>query len=141
MVPYWCTSFYKVVILSILRLFINQDTVYTIFVEIKPMVCLLKVPYFASSVHKSTKHFGLSFAYDAPKIWNDLPDDLHSTTSLHSFRKKLKTISLQKHTHPSFWLFFLVLLHGAEPCYVSGDMINDFYFSVLCAQSLPLDED
>ena len=36
-------------------------------------------------------HFGLSFAYDASKIWNDLPDDVRSATFLHSFRKKLKT--------------------------------------------------
>ena len=33
----------------------------------------------------------LSFPYDAPKIWNDLPDDAHSATSVHSLRKKLKT--------------------------------------------------
>ena len=46
---------------------------------------------FAISVYNSTKHFGLSFAYDAPMIWNDLPDDVHSATSLQSFRKKLKT--------------------------------------------------
>ena len=52
----------------------------------------LEVPHFATSVYKSSTHFGLSFAYDAPKIWNDLPDDVvHSTASLHSFRKKLKT--------------------------------------------------
>ena len=50
-----------------------------------------EVPHFASSVYKSSKHVGLSFAYDAPKIWNNLPDDICSTTSLHSFRKKLKT--------------------------------------------------
>ena len=32
-------------------------------------------------------HFGLSFAYDAPKNLNDLLDDVRSATSLHSFRK------------------------------------------------------
>ena len=36
---------------------------------------LLEVPHFATSVYKSAKHFGLRFAYDAPKIWNDLPDN------------------------------------------------------------------
>ena len=51
----------------------------------------LKVPHFATSVYKSTNPFGLSFAYDTPKIWSDLPDDAHSCTSLQSFRKKLKT--------------------------------------------------
>ena len=32
----------------------------------------LEVPHFATSVCKSTKHFGLRFAYDAPNILNDL---------------------------------------------------------------------
>ena len=34
----------------------------------------LIVPPFHSSVYKSVKHFGHSFAFDAPKIWNELPD-------------------------------------------------------------------
>ena len=51
----------------------------------------LYIPHFATSIYKSSKHFGLSFAYDTPKIWNDLPDDVHSATSLQSFRRKLKT--------------------------------------------------
>ena len=50
----------------------------------------LELPHFATSLYKSSKHFGLSFAYDAPKIWNDLPDDVRSATSLHSFRRKLQ---------------------------------------------------
>ena len=32
----------------------------------------LTVPPFLSSVFKSAKHFGHSFAFDAPKIWNEL---------------------------------------------------------------------
>ena len=44
----------------------------------------LEVPHLASSVHKHTKHFGLSFADDVPVLWNDVP----SVTSLctHSER-------------------------------------------------------
>ena len=42
------------------------------------------------------KQFGLSFAYDAPMIWNDLPDDVRSAKSLSSFRKKLKTYLFEK---------------------------------------------
>ena len=38
-----------------------------------------------------TKHFGLRFAYDFPKILNDLSDDVHSAIPLHSSSKKLKT--------------------------------------------------
>ena len=45
------------------------------------------------------RHFGLSFVYDTPRIWNHLPDDnTHPNLSLHS--ESLKPISLQKHTHP-----------------------------------------
>ena len=51
----------------------------------------LVVPHFATSIYKSSKHFGLSFAYDAPKIWNDLLDGVCLATSLHSFIRKLKT--------------------------------------------------
>ena len=50
----------------------------------------LEVPHFAS-VFKSRKHFGLSFAYDAPMIWNDLPDEVRSANSLASFRSNLKS--------------------------------------------------
>ena len=42
---------------------------------------VLEVPCFGSSVYKSTKHFGLSFANDAPKLWSGLPDDICSAAS------------------------------------------------------------
>ena len=50
----------------------------------------LKIPFFAS-VFKSRKHFGLSFAYDAPLIWNNLPDEVRSANSPASFRSELKS--------------------------------------------------
>ena len=56
----------------------------------------LIVPPFHSSVFKSAKHFGHSFAFDAPKIWNDLHQDVRSATSVASFRKKLKTYLFAK---------------------------------------------
>ena len=40
----------------------------------------LTVPPFPSSVFKSVKLFGHSFAFDAPKIWNEFPDDVHCAT-------------------------------------------------------------
>ena len=49
----------------------------------------LEVPHFAS-VFKSQKHFGHSFAFGVPKIWNDLPYEVCSANSLASFRSKLK---------------------------------------------------
>ena len=56
----------------------------------------LTVPPFHSSVFKSAKHFGHSFAFVALKIWNDLPQDVRSATSVASFRKKLKTYLFAK---------------------------------------------
>ena len=49
---------------------------------------ILHVPQYQPSIYKSTKQFGLSFAYDASKIWNELPDNVRSATSIASFRKK-----------------------------------------------------
>ena len=51
---------------------------------------------FYPSVYKSKKHFGHSFAFDAPTVWNDLPDQIHSAPSLACFRKKVKIVSLQR---------------------------------------------
>ena len=56
----------------------------------QPDGIFLEVPHFAS-VFKSRKHFGLSFAHDAPMIWNDLPDEVRSANSDASFRSKLKS--------------------------------------------------
>ena len=60
----------------------------------------LEVPHFSTSIYKSAKHIGHSFAYDASMIWNDLPDDVCSATSLHSFRRKLE-IFLFAQAYPS----------------------------------------
>ena len=59
----------------------------------------LEVPYFAS-VFKSRKHFGLSFTYDTPMIWNDLPNDVRSANSLVSFRSMLKSYLFRKEYPP-----------------------------------------
>ena len=73
------------VILNIFN-FLNLDIMCTINVEIKPNVCCL-MSYFALLIYKSIRNFCLRFAYDAPKIWNDLIGYAHSAISLHSFRK------------------------------------------------------
>ena len=46
----------------------------------------LTVPPFHSSVFKSVKHFDHTCAFDAPKIWNELPHDVRSAASVASFR-------------------------------------------------------
>ena len=56
----------------------------------------LEVPQFCPSVHKSRKHFGHSFAFDGPTVWNELPDDVRSASSLTTFRKKLKSYLFTK---------------------------------------------
>ena len=37
---------------------------------------ILHVPQYQPSIYTSTKQFSLSFAYNAPKIWNEFPDDV-----------------------------------------------------------------
>ena len=88
--PYWCTS--------------SLHSDYP-----KYFVPFLK-PRIATLVYKSTKHFGLSFAYDAPMIWNDLPDDVYSVTSRHSLRKKLKTYLFEKAYPPIVFVFPILSL-------------------------------
>ena len=51
----------------------------------------LNVPKFQPTIHKSTKQFGFSFAFDAPTVWNSLPEDIRASPTITSFRKKLKT--------------------------------------------------
>ena len=46
---------------------------------------------FYPSVYKSVKQFGNSFAFDAPTVWNALPDEIRASPSLASFRKHFKT--------------------------------------------------
>ena len=56
----------------------------------------LTVPSFISSLCKSVQHVGHSFAFDAPKIWNNLPNGVCSATSFASFRKKVKSYLFAK---------------------------------------------
>ena len=51
----------------------------------------LNVPKFQPTIHKSIKQFGFSFAFDAPTVWNSLPEDIRVSPTMASFRKKLKT--------------------------------------------------
>ena len=51
----------------------------------------LNVPKFQPTIHKSTKQFGFSFAFDAPTVWNSLTEDICASPTIASFRKKLKT--------------------------------------------------
>ena len=69
------------------------------------------VPKFQPTFHKSTRQFGFSFAFDAPTVWNSLPEDIRASPTIASFRRKLKTyrkgLSFLAH-------FLLWLLRGAD---------------------------
>ena len=56
----------------------------------------LVIPKFYPSIHKSVKQFGNSFAFDAPTVWNALPDKICASSSLATFRKQLKTYMYTK---------------------------------------------
>ena len=119
--PYWCTSFYIVVIQNILHLFLNPDRVSIIHAKAKQMVCSLRSPTLPLQYISLLRIFGLSFAYDTPKIGNDLPDDVHLTTSLHSFRRKLKTYlfaQAYQRSSVAYWLSSLASNHRLSPLWV-----------------------
>ena len=71
---------------------------------------LLDVPHFASK-----KHFGLSFAYGAPRIWNDLSDDARCAKSLSTSRKKLKPYLFCK-AYPLVLVLFIDTEIFIDPC-------------------------
>ena len=56
----------------------------------------LEVPQFCPSVHKEKNHFGHSFAFDAPTVWNHLPDEVCSAPTLKCLRKRLKLYLFKK---------------------------------------------
>ena len=51
----------------------------------------LNVQKFQPTIHKSSKQFGFSFAFDAPTVWNSFVEDICASLTITSFRKKLKT--------------------------------------------------
>ena len=69
-----------------------------------PKNLFLQVPSYCASIHKSKVHFNNSFSYDAPKLWNDLPYDIHSAPNLSSFKSRLKPTYFRNHSHHSFLL-------------------------------------
>ena len=66
-------------------------------------------------------HFGHSFAFDAPTLWNDLPDDVRSAPTLACFRKKITSYLFDKAFSP-LYLNFPVSL-WCRPGYISVILI------------------
>ena len=69
----------------------------------------LNVPKFQPTIQKFSKQFGFSFAFDAPNVWNSLPEDLRALPTIASFRKKLTTYLYAKAYPP--WLIFSYGFH------------------------------
>ena len=44
----------------------------------------------------AVKQFSFSFAFDAPTLWNDLPDEVCACPTIESFQRKLKAYLFNK---------------------------------------------
>ena len=51
---------------------------------------IMKTINYQWKLHSSPQHLQFSFAYSAPRFWNDLPMELRLSDSLAEFRKGLK---------------------------------------------------
>ena len=56
----------------------------------------LNVQKFQPKIHKSTKQFGFSFAFDAPTVWNSLPKTFVHHPLLPLLERSSKPISTQR---------------------------------------------
>ena len=83
----WCTSVFILASLNILFHIYPHTTILTIL-DVISVVNFLNVPKFQPKIHKSTKQFGFSFAFDASTA---SPEDIRASPTVASFRKKLKT--------------------------------------------------
>ena len=89
------------VIQNILHIFLNPDKESTTHAKAKLMVCSLRSPTLPLQ-YMYSKHFGLSFAYDAPKFGMIcLMMYVRPLLSTHS-EGSSKPISWHKHIHPKF---------------------------------------
>ena len=86
----------------------------TDILDVVSVVNFLNVPKCQPTIHKSTKQSGFSFAFDATTVWNSLPEDICSSPTIASFRKKLKTYLYAKAYPPQLifsYGFSMVLIY------------------------------
>ena len=91
----------------------------------------LVIPKFCPSVHKSVKQFGNSFAFDAPTVWNALPNSCLSLAGL--LQKAAQNLPVHQSIPTlagSIPLAFSVVL---DPCYAPGYRNFDVCFLFCCA--------
>ena len=90
---------------------------------------LVEIPHFASDISLK-KHFGLSFASDAPRIWYDLPDDVYSAKPLF-IQEEVENLSLCKSISTLVFWSCLCLSLWRQPLQCFTDY--DLCLLVLCA--------
>ena len=56
-----------------------------------PEQIYLHVPLYKTSIYKSKVHFQNRLSFDGPTLWNALPHDVRSASTLTGFKRKLKT--------------------------------------------------
>ena len=86
----------------------------------------LVIPKFQPSVHKSVKQFGHSFAFDAPTVWNVLPEEIPVPPLLLPSENASKPTFTPKHTllsltypwrSPWCWNSFLSVVIEIVDCF------------------------
>ena len=75
----------------------------------------------------------LRFDNDAPKVWDELLDDIHSATSLLNFWKKLKACLFTKAYQPEVLLYFPINCGVDRSFCVSGLCL--LYLEIKCSES------
>ena len=93
------TIIYKFLQTGLPKYFSPHLSVYTCSVNTRrssPAKLFLKKPRYTARIHKSKVQFDNSLTYDGPNLWNDLPHDIRSASTVSSFRRKLKTYLFSK---------------------------------------------
>ena len=91
--PLWFIRFFTVVtqtISALVCLFVVEGMAQDTTAQIRGSSLILPIYI------QIKNHFGHSFAFDAPTLWNDLPDDISSAPTLACFSKKLKSYLFDK---------------------------------------------
>ena len=86
--------------------------------------------HICQAVQVFTVQFGFNFAFDAPTVWNSLPEDICASPTIASFRKKLKTYLYAKAYPPQ-----LIFSYGFSvvPTYFCPWTLNCILLLSCCA--------
>ena len=94
-----CTIIYKHLHTGLPKYLSPYISPYTCSVNTRrsnPTNHFLNKPEFVKTLHTSKTHFDNSFAWDGPDLWNSLPYNVRTASSLYSFRRLLKAHLFQK---------------------------------------------